>query len=227
MKESILPRMHTATQDTVLGGIIKHANDGKMVLVIGEPGEGKTTTVLDFCSRYPTNAYYYRCSTNTTMNGLLVFMANALGIRIVGGNDELQARIEKKLQENPKCVFVFDEAEYIAHGSGVKLDTLRQIYDASSVPIIIAGTYELKDIISGEKKENRKLSHNKPQIFRRLRKEEFERIDSGEIYNYLVELEKQYAVVFDKEVVKELVNLCRDRQNGGLGNFIEVIEPMS
>lgn len=30
-------------------------------------------------------------------------MANALGIRIVGGNDELQARIEKKLQENPKC----------------------------------------------------------------------------------------------------------------------------
>jgi hypothetical protein len=65
---------------------------------------------------------------------------------------------------------------------------------------------------------------DKPQIFRRLWKEEFERIDSGEIYNYLVELEKQYAVVFDKEVVKELVNLCRDRQNGGLGNFIEVIE---
>ena len=50
MKESILPRMHTATQDTVLGGIIKHVNDRKMVIVLGEHGEGKTITVLDFCT---------------------------------------------------------------------------------------------------------------------------------------------------------------------------------
>lgn len=29
MKESILPRMQTETQDTVLGGIIKHLKDKK------------------------------------------------------------------------------------------------------------------------------------------------------------------------------------------------------
>ena len=47
MRESILPRMYTATQDTVLGGVIQHVNSKKMVIVLGEPGEGKTVTMLD------------------------------------------------------------------------------------------------------------------------------------------------------------------------------------
>ena len=48
MKESILPRMHTATQDTVLGGIIKHVNDRKMVIVLGESGKAKPSLFLIF-----------------------------------------------------------------------------------------------------------------------------------------------------------------------------------
>ena len=44
MKESILPRMHSDAQDMVLGGIMKHVEDKKMVIVLGEPGVGKTTT---------------------------------------------------------------------------------------------------------------------------------------------------------------------------------------
>ena len=59
MRESILPRMYTATQDTVLGGVIQHVNSKKMVIVLGEPGEGKTVTMLDFCTQYPHPAYYY------------------------------------------------------------------------------------------------------------------------------------------------------------------------
>ena len=35
MRESILPRMYTATQDTVLGGVIQHVNSKKMVIVLG------------------------------------------------------------------------------------------------------------------------------------------------------------------------------------------------
>lgn len=93
MRESILPRMYTATQDTVLGGVIQHVNSKKMVIVLGEPGEGKTVTMLDFCTQYPHPAYYYRCSPNTTMNSLLVFIANAIGVRVVGDNGTVQDRI--------------------------------------------------------------------------------------------------------------------------------------
>ena len=34
----------------------------------------------------------------------------------------------------------------------------------------------------------------------------------------------RYAIRFDSKVKSELVSQCRDRQNGGLGNFVELIE---
>ena len=60
MKESILPRMNNETQDIVLGGIIKHINDKKLVAVLGEPGEGKSVTVLDFCVQNTVPTYYFK-----------------------------------------------------------------------------------------------------------------------------------------------------------------------
>ena len=101
---------------------------------------------------------------------------------------------------------------------------LRQIFDETDVPIIICGTYVLKDLISGERKKDHNITHNRPQIFRRLRKEEFDRIDEQEILDYLRQLERKYAVSFSSKVKSELVSICRDRQSGGLGNFIEIIE---
>lgn len=49
-------------------------------------------------------------------------------------------------------------------------------------------------------------------------------IDESEIYDYLQLLEVEYAVQFDAKVKSELTSQCRDRHNGGLGNFIELIE---
>lgn len=224
MKESILPRMHTATQDAVLGGIIKHLEDKKMVIVLGEPGEGKTITILDFCVQNSKPSYYFRCSPNTTMNSLLIFIAKAVGVRVTDNNDQMQALIQEQLNNNPNYCFVFDEVEYLANGNCKKLDVLRQIYDDTDTSIVICGTYELKDMISGERKSNQKKNHNRSQLFRRLRLAEFGLIDENEIYDYLQVLEKEYAVRFDSKVKSALVSQCRDRQNGGLGNFIELIE---
>ncbi|MBR1478999.1 MAG: AAA family ATPase [Lachnospiraceae bacterium] len=224
MKESILPRMQTETQDTVLGGIIKHLKDKKMVIVLGEPGEGKTITILDFCVQNTCPSFYFRCSPNTTMKGILIFIAKAIGVRVTSDNDQMQELIQKKLKENPDFCFAFDEVEYLANGNCKKLDTIRQIFDETDASFIICGTYELKDMISGEKKASRYKTHNRSQLFRRLRKAEFEMIDEKEIYDYLELLEREYAVTFDPEVKSALVSQCRDRENGGLGNFIEIIE---
>lgn len=87
--------------------------------------------------------------------------------------------------------------------------------------IYSCGIYNL---ICGERKKASKLTHNRPQILRRLRKEEFNRITEREIYDYLTVLEQSYAVSFDNNAKASLVSTCRDRQSGGLGNFIEIIE---
>lgn len=224
MKESILPRMETKTQTTVLGGIIKHRSDGKMVVVVGEPGEGKTITILDFCVQNECPSYYYRCSPNTRMESLLIFIAKAIGVRVTNDNDQMQEMIEEALQENPNYCFVFDEVEYLANGNCNKLDVIRQIADDSDVSIVLCGTYELQDMISGEQKSRRKKNHNRSQLHRRLRLAEFQIVEEDEVYNYLALLEDKYNVSFDPKVKSELVTQCRDRQNGGLGNFIEIIE---
>ena len=75
--------------------------------------------VLNYITRFSRcvsahPAYYYRCSPNTTMNSLLVFIANAIGVRVVGDNGTVQDRIQRKLQDDPNYCFVFDEAEYLA-----------------------------------------------------------------------------------------------------------------
>jgi len=82
----------------------------------------------------------------------------------------------------------------------------------------------LKDLISGERKKKVTQTHNRPQIFRRLRKEEFDRIDELEVNDYLSLLEKQYALQLDPPVRTSLIANCRDRQSGSLGNFIEILE---
>lgn len=217
--------MTTKTQDTILGGIRKSAAiDRKMTMVLGEPGEGKTVTLLDFCSQNTVPSYYFRCSTTTSMRSLLIFMANAVGAHVSGRNDEIQEEIQKKLKEDNNYCFVFDEIENLVTSSCSKIDVIRQIYDSSNVQTVLCGTYDFKDMICGEKKKSSRHTHNRPQIFRRLRKEEFQRITEAEIYEYLTLLEKEYAVSFDKEAKESLVSTCRDRQNGGLGNFIEIIE---
>ena len=224
MKESILPRMKTSSHETVIGGMFHHIKAHKPTIILGEPGEGKTTTVLDFCTQNNIPSHYKRCSPNTTMKSLLQFLANAVGTRIIGDNDELQSRIVEALKSDPNHCFVFDEAENLACGNGSKIDVLRQITDDTGVPIIICGTYELKDLISGNRDKHKKQNHNRPQMFRRLRKEEFTRIEVTEVSDYLSSLEKQYAVKFEEPVKQLLISHCRDRQSGGLGNFIEIIE---
>ena len=224
MRESILPRMYTETQDVILGGLLTHAEEKKMAILLGETGEGKTITALDFCALYPKKAYYFCCSPNTTMGSLLRFIANAIGARPVGNNDDLQIYLQSRLKYTTDCCFVFDEVEYLAYGNGNKIDVLRQIFDASDIPIIFCGTYVLKDLISGIKHKKVQVTHNRPQIFRRLRKEEFDIVKEKEVFNYLNLLEKEYNVLFENKVKAELVAACRDRQSGGMGNFIEIIE---
>ena len=79
-------------------------------------------------------------------------------------------------------------------------------------------------MISGEQKSRRKKNHNRSQLHRRLRLAEFQIVKESEVYNYIALLEDKYNVSFDPKVKAELVTQCRDRQNGGLGNFIEIIE---
>ena len=155
---------------------------------------------------------------------MLAFISRCVGVKPAKDNGATQSRITEKLQSNPHVLFAFDEAEYLACKNTQQIDVLRQFYDDTGVHIILCGTYQLVDLLTGEESRNKKFSHNKPQISRRLRKEEFEQLPESEVDYYLRELEDYYAVRFEKAAKAKLISICLDRMNGGLGNFIEILE---
>src|SRR5574344_1071275 len=110
-QESILPRMSISNQDAIIGSILSLSNLNYIVALIGEPGSGKTVTVLDFCSRCPMQAFYYRCPGNLSMKSMLAQIARSIGIGATekDSSDTLQRLIEAQLHTNSNYYFVFDE----------------------------------------------------------------------------------------------------------------------
>lgn len=224
--ESILPRMSIGNQDAIIGSILSLSNLNYIVALIGEPGSGKTVTVLDFCSRCPMQAFYYRCPGNLSMKSMLAQIARSIGIGATekDSSDTLQRLIEAQLHTYSNYYFVFDEAENLCSGNAKKLDVLRQIWDATGIKLILVGTYELIDRITGIKRRNPFLTNHQSQIARRIRKEEFKVIQEREINDYLLFLELNYAVRFDSPVKAKLISVCRDQRNGGLASLIQTLE---
>lgn len=227
-QESILPRMSISNQDAIIGSILSLSNLNYIVALIGEPGSGKTVTVLDFCSKCPIQAFYYRCPDNLSMKSLLIQIDKCVDINVTDkdSSDTLQRLIESHLYTNPNYYFIFDEAENLCSGNAKKLDVIRQIWDATGIKIILVGTHELLDRITGIKRRNPFLTNHQSQIARRIRKEEFKVVQEREINDYLLNLELNYAVRFDSQVKAKLISICRDQRNGGLASFIQILSTL-
>lgn len=219
ISQTHLPLMDTENFRSVYGSLKFSIDERKLSVVLGAPGSGKTTA-LKILEAENLHNHYILCSPNTTMKSMLLSIANAINADVKGSNDKLQEQVTKALQADPDHCIMFDECEYLHRGNVSKIDVLRQIYDQTNVPFVLCGTYRLKSLLVGNKKEE----HDQPQIFRRLLKSEFNIIKKEEILSYLDLLEKTYAVTFSQEARTELFSLCRDRENGGLGIFIALLE---
>lgn len=218
IRRTVLPTMKTASYDEVMGTIKMGIKENKLTAVFGTPGSGKTTLLNDIEMEYP-NAHRILCSPTMTMKNLMVQIANCINAHVKGDTYTVQHQLTDALASDPNHILLFDESEYLHHGNVTKIDVLRQIYDESNTPMVLCGTYELKSLLTGNKKD-----HNQPQIFRRLFKAEFKPVTKDEFINYLEDLEKLLVIRFKTEARNELFSLCTDMENGGLGIFIYLLE---
>jgi DNA transposition AAA+ family ATPase len=216
---TLLPTMKTKSYAEVMGTIKMGIERKKLTAVFGPPGSGKSSLLNDVEIEYP-NAHYILCAPTMTMKNLLVQIANSISIHVKGDTYSVQKQLTDALASDPNHILLFDECEYLHHGNVNKIDVLRQIYDCSKVPMILCGTYQLQNVLSGAN------DHNQPQIFRRLFKAEFKPVSKEEFTQYLDELEKLVVIRFTADVRNELFALCTDMENGGLGIFIYLLENM-
>ena len=214
---TLLPTMETKSYAEVMGTIKMGIKRKKLTAVFGPPGSGKSS-VLNDVEKEIANAHYILCAPTMTMKNLLVQIANSINTHVKGDTYSVQKQLTDALISDPNHILLFDECEYLHHGNVNKIDVLRQIYDESNVPMVLCGTYQLQNVLSGAN------DHNQPQIFRRLFKAEFKAVTKEEFTKYLDDLEKLLVIQFTADVKNELFALCTDVENGGLGIFIYLLE---
>lgn len=215
-----LPRFETEDSLSALGALHLCVSGRKFMILVGPPGAGKTTLALSY--RNPAfDIHYILCSPNMRMKDVLRSLASAIELHFVGSSYELQNALVNELKLHPHHCFILDECEYLNKNDLSKLEVIRQIWDQTNVPFILLGTDKLQDEIKGV---SQKGTVNHPQIYRRLCRARLSVMKQNEVLAYLTLLEKEYAVRFTREARTDLYNLCTDRNNGGMGNFIEVLE---
>jgi DNA transposition AAA+ family ATPase len=131
-----------------------------MGILWGKPGEGKSTILA-----YATNIFngiFIRAKRSWTMTSLLE--AIIIELRGVPGRrrSQMEDWIEKRLRESGEDRIIFvDEADYLFSrnmASNDMLDVLRDIYDMTGTPIILAGMENIARRIQEEGRFARRIT---------------------------------------------------------------------
>jgi DNA transposition AAA+ family ATPase len=131
-----------------------------MGILWGKPGEGKSTVLA-----YATNIFngiFIRAKRSWTMTSLLE--AIIIELRGVPGRrrSQMEDWIEKRLMEaREERIILVDEADYLFSrnmASNDMLDVLRDIYDSTGTPVILAGMENIARRIQEEGRFARRIT---------------------------------------------------------------------
>jgi DNA transposition AAA+ family ATPase len=117
-----------------------------MGLIFGPTGYGKTTATTWFINQ--CHGVYIRAMRLWSPKSMLVAIARELDLDTHGlNNGEMVERIIQRLAETGRPLFI-DEADYVVENRRLT-DTLRDIHDLSTVPVILVGMHGIEKRIRG------------------------------------------------------------------------------
>ena len=189
---------------TKLHGILGELEDRNasipgLALLTGKSGAGKTTAIASAIGIF--GAVYVRAYAVTTYSSLLDSIVYELGLEAKTRNAVKVQAIIDSLRDTPKPLFV-DEADYLAR-DGRMLEILRDIHDATKVPVVLIGM---------EGMERKILRY--PQVSRRVsQKLEFRPCD-------LEDAELAARELCEVEVGADLVARMHKAAKGSIGHIV-------
>jgi DNA transposition AAA+ family ATPase len=132
-----------------------------MGILWGAPGEGKTTILAYATNQF--NGIFIRARRSWTMTSLLESIVTEMGGTISGRRSKMEDWIERKLMESrEERIILVDEADYLFSGRNMAkndmLDVLRDIYDQTSTPVILAGMENIARQLQEVEKFGRRIT---------------------------------------------------------------------
>ena len=153
MKHKIIPVKNVARLASAYQALeSRPLNTPGMGLVWGDTGRGKTTATTWLINR--CNGIYVRALALWNASSMLRAIAEELDLDTKGTRTALEVRVIERLAETQRPLFV-DEADHIV-GNEQMMETLRDIHDLSTVPVIMIGMGQMrKKVARYEQLENR------------------------------------------------------------------------
>jgi chromosomal replication initiation ATPase DnaA len=161
----------------------------RMALVYGEPGLGKSRTALWWAVK--NDAVYLRSSNMMSGRWFLEELIEELGESPLHKSSDIFNQVINQLNDCPRTIIV-DEIDYLLADSKA-IETLRDIYDRTNVPIILIGMG----------KANKKFSRFRHIYDRFSEILKFESFDFNEVSKIIEELSE---VQMDESAVKLIFN---------------------
>lgn len=145
MRSKIVPISNVARLAEAGEALLSRSNGMPgMGLVSGETGFGKSTAVAWLATRQ--HGVYVRALATSTPSSMCESICRELGIGRRATNVATIESIVEKLAETNRPLFI-DEADYIVEQKKL-VETLRDIHDLSSVPVILIGMANIKRAVS-------------------------------------------------------------------------------
>lgn len=119
---------------------------GDAVLIVGEPGIGKTLALKQYATTRP-NAWLATMSPDTrSPTAMLCELGTAIGIRdLAGGAAPMRRQIESRIATTGGLLLI-DEAQHLRPAA---LETLRTIHDRTGIGLALCGNVETSERIDG------------------------------------------------------------------------------
>jgi len=153
MKHKIIPVKNVARLASAYQALEERPlNTPGMGLVWGDTGRGKTTATTWLINR--CNGIYVRALALWNATAMIRAIAEELDVDAKGTRSVIEMRVIEKLAETQRPLFV-DEADHIV-GNEQMMETLRDIHDLSTVPVIMIGMGQMrKKVARYDQLENR------------------------------------------------------------------------
>lgn len=204
-----MPFVATPTAKQMLSGLALAHRMGKIGVIYGGAGTGKTTTIKEYQRRNP-NCILIEPDTGFTAKILLQEICRQLGLETQGNVHDLTDRIVGALRDSGRMLMV-DEAEWLPIRA---LESLRRIYDKSGCAVALVGTFKLLTNLKGPKQE-----------FKQLYSRVFTHTPLGENISEddLRCIAQTILGIEDESVLKKLVATAKGNVRK-LGNLMELIQ---
>ena len=179
-------------------------------LIHGASGYGKTTTVTYMFNQLTAMGslpVYVRCYATDTPSSFLARITKELGSEPMYPLRKSVDFITKTMNDQQIALFV-DEADHII-GQAKTMETIRDLYDATELPVVLIGMEEI----------TRRISHRK-QLFNRISEwVEFMPADNEDVSMFALEL-LEHGI----EVGEDLLDYIRLRSGGEVRRILIALE---